>query len=304
MERTELLNNLYSARNLFSRIFQEKDTMDTICASYEEFQDEIGTSTFVDKGKIILTGAIIAYGLILLMRMQIPFLICLIAYLICKIKGKTDGKIYKILNIIFMFQGIYLIYACVTSPNQLPAYIVLFGVAGIICAVIIATKNKAVRRNNARAEEKNNDLHMQYAEHMDYYNQYQNQLAELTNGWFPQSYLTYDCVEFFIDTLENWRADDIKELVNLYEQEMHNRRMEEMQNTIINQNNQMIAQNNEMIRQQKLTNVYQLFQIGQHAYTHSLLQRECQELSAIRSNSARTAKAMDKIAYDMDSPLF
>lgn len=41
MDRTELLNRLYSARNLFNGIFQEKDIMDNICNSYEGFQEEI-----------------------------------------------------------------------------------------------------------------------------------------------------------------------------------------------------------------------------------------------------------------------
>ena len=280
MQRTELLDKLYSVRELFDRIFYEKDNLDNICASYEEAQDEIGTSTFVDKGRILLTGAIVAYGLVLLLRMQIPFLVCLIAYLICRINGNTYGLVYNILNIIFMFQGVYLIYACVTSPNLIPAFAVLFGVAGIICAIIIRAKNKSVRRNNARIEKKNWALFMQYREQMEYYNHYQLQLAELTRGWFPPNYLTYDCVNFFIDALENWRADNLKELVNLYAQEMHNRRMEEMQNSVV--------------RQQQLSNVFHLLEIGMHAYSHAAIQSK---LSSIEANTARTASSMESIAY-------
>ena len=187
-----------------------------------------------------------------------------------------------------------MIYACITTPKQLPLYIILFSIAGAICAVIIVTKNKAVQENNERVQQKNDDLHMQYAQHMGYYNYYQNQLTEVTQGWFPQNYLSCDCIDFFINTLENFRADNVKEIVNLYEQEMHNRRMEAMQN-------KMVQQNDELIRQQKLANVYQLFQIGQHAYTHSLLQRECGQLEAINNNTARTARVMERLEYGDDS---
>lgn len=298
MERTELLNNLYSARDLISGIFQEKNTLDTICASYEGLQAEISTKGVVNKGKIILGGSMVAYGVILLMRQQWFFLICLIAYGISMSRGKTQGKIYKLLDIIFKFQGIYLIYLCATSPALLPAFIVLFVIAGIISAVIITTKNKSVRHANAISEKRNTELHIQYAEHRQICDSYQNELVALTQGWFPQSYLSADCIDFFIESMENWRADDIKELTNLYEQEMHNRRMEEMQNTVIQQNKKMINQQAEMIRQQKVANVLQVFQIGQHAHTHSLLQRQCNELSMINYNTNRTAKAMERIVYE------
>jgi hypothetical protein len=304
MERNELLNNLYSARNLIGNIFQEKDTLDNICASYEGLQEEISTKGVVNKGKIILNCSIVAYGVILLMRMQWFFLICLILYGIAKLKGKTESKFYKLLDIIFKIQGIYLIYACITSPQLIPAYILLFGIAGIISAVIIISKNKSVRKTNELAEQKNNELHIQYGEHRAICDGYQNELANLTQSWFPQSYLSADCVDYFISAMESYRADSVKELINLYEQEMHNRRMEEMQNTVI-------QQNEIMIREQKRANMYQLFQIGQHAYTHSLLQRECNELSNINGNLSNinknaeiTAAAMDKLVNGIEHTRF
>lgn len=299
MERTELLNNLYAVRDLIGRIMQEKSTLDEICDSYEDYQEELNTKGVLNKGKVILSCVMVAYALILFMRQQWFFLFCMGAYAYCRSKGKTSSKIYKILDFIFKFQAFWLVYDCITSPEIISSYITLFTAAGIICAVVIKSKNNKVKRVNVMIEEKNNNLYAQYAEHREICDEYQNELVTMTQDWFPQSYLSVDCIDFFISSIENWRADDFKELINLYEQKMHNQRMEELQKKVVQQNNRMLNQNEELLRQQRTTNVLQMFQIGQHAQTHMLLQQNANNLSSMQYNASRAAKALDNIKFEL-----
>lgn len=265
MERTELLNKLYPIRTLMNKIFNEKHILDNICSSYVSLDVEIGTKTLVDKGNIFMTGAIISYGLVLFMRRQWFFLLCLIAYMFARIDGKKEGCSYRILDIIFKIQGIYLIYSCFTKPQALPAYLLLFGVAGIICAIIIKIKNKSVRRYNKLAEKRNYELHKEYAMHREICELHQYELQGITEGWYPPNYLTLDCVEFFIEALENMRADNLKELVSLYEQTKHYQRIE--------------RQNATMVNLQRLSNIMQIFEMGENARHHARMERECSDMN-------------------------
>lgn len=53
--------------------------------------------------------------------------------------------------------------------------------------------------------------------------------AQLITKTIPADYATVDAISFFITALQNQRADNLKEAINLYENEKHNREMLEMQ---------------------------------------------------------------------------
>ena len=74
------------------------------------------------------------------------------------------------------------------------------------------------------------------------YPQVMQRLGELQNGvnWqplviLPQKYRHGDAVSFIYDALVNMRASNIKESINLYEQELHNRAMMGAQMAILQQ---------------------------------------------------------------------
>ena len=54
---------------------------------------------------------------------------------------------------------------------------------------------------------------------------YRDKLA----SWYPENYCSVDAVEFFYNSIKNYRADNLKEAINLYETALHQRRVEDTQ---------------------------------------------------------------------------
>ena len=52
---------------------------------------------------------------------------------------------------------------------------------------------------------------------------------ENLSSWYPENYCSVDAVEFFHSTIKNYRADNLKEAINLYEISLHQRRVENTQ---------------------------------------------------------------------------
>lgn len=48
-------------------------------------------------------------------------------------------------------------------------------------------------------------------------------------SWYPENYCSVDAVEFFFDVVKNYRADNLKEAINLYETALHQKRVEDTQ---------------------------------------------------------------------------
>lgn len=53
--------------------------------------------------------------------------------------------------------------------------------------------------------------------------------------WYPMDYDNIAAVDFFLSAVRNHRATTVQEMVNLYETEMHQRRMEAGQQQMLNQ---------------------------------------------------------------------
>lgn len=66
--------------------------------------------------------------------------------------------------------------------------------------------------------------------------------------WYPRNYCYSDAVIFFIRAIQDFRADSLKEAINLYVEELRHRQVLE------NQRN-MISKQEEAVRQQKFNNV-------------------------------------------------
>ena len=57
--------------------------------------------------------------------------------------------------------------------------------------------------------------------------------AVWANEALPERYLLPTCIRSIIDYVESRRADTLKEALNLYEEEIHRRKMETMQEQIV-----------------------------------------------------------------------
>lgn len=63
----------------------------------------------------------------------------------------------------------------------------------------------------------------------------QQRWAEEVAPWYPMDYDNIEAVDFFFAAVRNHRAATVQEMVNLYETEMHQRRMEAGQRQMLNQ---------------------------------------------------------------------
>ena len=87
-----------------------------------------------------------------------------------------------------------------------------------------------------------------------------------TSGVIPEKYRTYHAVSHILEYIKNFRADSLKEGLNLYEEEMSRNKQSGQFDQIIGQNRKMINQNiqiiqnqKSMIRAQRTTNYMLLF---------------------------------------------
>lgn len=112
-------------------------------------------------------------------------------------------------------------------------WFVLYG--GSTAAAYVLLSKKRVRRNAEIAEEnkviraRNQEARERYARVEKTRDVHSQRLTQLCGNWFPMNYCCSYAVSHFIQFMENYQADSIKELVNLFETSEYRRRVEEAQ---------------------------------------------------------------------------
>lgn len=106
-------------------------------------------------------------------------------------------------------------------------------------------KNKKIDKENEQIRTTNETTKVQEQQIVNEIEQIQQAYHDRVSWWYPSDYCSVDAAEFFYNVIKNYRADNIKEAINLYEVTLHQRRMESNQK-------QAIAQ---MEKQQKLNNL-------------------------------------------------
>lgn len=89
-------------------------------------------------------------------------------------------------------------------------------------------ENSAISEQNARIYEIIDELKQRILP-------LQKRYAERIAPWYPQNYCSVDAVGFFVDAVQNYRANTVSEAVNLYEDALHKRKMERGQEQIAKQ---------------------------------------------------------------------
>ncbi|HEM2809947.1 TPA: hypothetical protein U2B88_001984 [Streptococcus suis] len=95
------------------------------------------------------------------------------------------------------------------------------------------------------------------------------------DDWYPQDYYYIDAVDFFIVSLKNWKADNIKELVNLYDDTMYKQAQ--------------VAYLDEMVRLQKEQNLISNKMAEYLRYNNYIQTEQVTQLESIRLNTAEAA---------------
>lgn len=92
--------------------------------------------------------------------------------------------------------------------------------------------------------------------------------------WYPMDYDSIDAVDFFLSAVRNHRATTVQEMVNLYETEVHRRRMEQGQQ--------------EMIHQQRIGNMLQLGNL----FMQGQILNQAQQINASTASASRNLNWM------------
>lgn len=82
-----------------------------------------------------------------------------------------------------------------------------------------AQRNEEIRKYNDGIDSQIYEIQVQAQQHVA-------QAKSIGDTWFPKDYYYMDAVSFFISAIGNLRADNVKEMVNLYEDKKHKDRME------------------------------------------------------------------------------
>lgn len=165
-------------------------------------------------------------------------------------KKKKKTIFTKLFKILIVAQSII---ALMSFPIYISAIFVVLGFVLIIS--LIRFKNKRIEKNNRFVEMYNNKLQAQYDETVYNIDTLKKELYQRCGSWYPKSYYCLDAVDFFIKVIENYRADTVKEMVNLYEASEHRRRMEEGQKRILAEQEQLIAGQQDVVNQLVFANV-------------------------------------------------
>lgn len=184
---------------------------------------------------------------------------------------------------LWLFAG-YFIYELVSSMARymlgvfLPQLNFIFAIGCIplysfLRNRLVIFQNKKISIKNAEITEQNRNSPLYEAE-IEVIQQIKNihaQYAREILTWYPNNYCSIDAVKFFIDAVRNFRADNIKEAINLYEDALHKGRMEYAQQ-------QMLDNQAAMIELQQLGNMLAVGNMVMQAGTQNAINKNTQAI--------------------------
>lgn len=98
-----------------------------------------------------------------------------------------------------------------------------------------AQRNTAIEQRNAQIDASNQALAQSIEQTKQEIFAVQQRWTEEVAPWYPMDYDNIEAVDLFFAAVRNHRAATVQEMVNLYETEMHQRRMEAGQRQMLNQ---------------------------------------------------------------------
>lgn len=145
---------------------------------------------------------------------------------------------------------------------------------------------------NEKIDDENEEVKKQEQVVLNDLQKVQVEYRERLGTWYPESYCSVDAVEFFHNAIKNYRADNMKEAINLYETTLHQRRVEDNQQ--------------QAIKQQKLNNLLTVGSIAMQAVNANAIENQTQStLGALRNQTSamnRNADELKKINDKLSTP--
>lgn len=142
-----------------------------------------------------------------------------------------NKKMGKLAIIILILLGLNCIRKVLnlTSIWGLVFSVLELAAAYVIIKFIYKMMNEKIDADNQRILTENKNLNVQEQAVLNELQEVQVAYRERVSYWYPDSYCSVEAVEFFYNAVVNYRADSIKEAINLYETVLHQRRVEDNQ---------------------------------------------------------------------------
>lgn len=217
MSREDLLNGLYSVRDLVSKINQLADKQVRI---ESQVRKTISTSGVKTKSKLVVAAiAAVVYGAGLLPALfsgtAYGLFVCAFYTLLFVIVLKKRGQKSALKG----FAWFVLIVGLLVGIDDMILHgygIIILPALTILLFILILA---AIKLRNAQINAGNEELKKAYLATVKPMQQLQKTLrAQCARIQYPEDYLDLNAVEFFIHGIKNYRANTLGQMVNLYEE--------------------------------------------------------------------------------------
>lgn len=149
---------------------------------------------------------------------------------------KPNKKIGKFLKTILVL----CILNCAVMLSQMEIASLIIGIiqiaVGYVAVKFVYKKmNEKIDAENQQIIADNQNIKAQEQAVLNDLQKMQTAYRERVSSWYPDNYCSVEAVEFFYNAVRDYRADSIKEAINLYEMSLHQKRIEENQKQAIKQ---------------------------------------------------------------------
>lgn len=206
---------------------------------------------------------------------EVIFLSGFLFLLYRRMKGSKDSWIYPATLIM---GGILLVFPLrlLLTPN--PITLILLGVSIVATYFIIQNKlelmiafvNKGIRNKNEQnlrdyqaVVAENQRLELAYQQEGRLMENFRNQAVVIGQGWYPKDYYALDAVNYLIHAFNNFKADNIKEAINLYDTYLDRAARRAFEAEMIELEKEQIINQERMIKLQEHANILSARQIAE-----------------------------------------
>lgn len=225
---------------------------------------------------------------------EVLFLSGFLFLLYRRMKGSKDSWIYPATLIM---GGILLVFPLrlLLTPN--PITLIILGMSIVATYFIIQNKlelmisfvNKGIRSKNEQhlrdyqaVVSENQRLELAYQQEGRLMENFRNQAVAIGQGWYPKDYYALDAVNYLIHAFNNFKADSIKEAINLYDTYLDREARRAFEAEMIELEKEQIINQERMIKLQEHANILRARQIAETQEAAAASRAVASELENIR----------------------
>lgn len=273
--REELLRKLYAARKIIK-------SAETLTGRYNATKNKLlNQYSYIKEEDKRSSRAGRSIGKIAFWLVAVPVLLC--------------TTIYLIFYVMVLFKS-HSKYEFVAAFINIGMYLGLSLIVILIIFLIRKSRKKRYAQANAENEkikhienERRAAYNAQVMAEAQQINEEMQKIRQIANEqltWYPRNFCYSEAVDFFIDAIQNFRADSLKEAINLYIEEQRHRQLLLNQQKIANQQQQIA-------RQQQISNVLSTANLFANLGAINAMNNNT---SAVNAAAASTNRKIDEAA--------